>query len=222
LFQHSSSANPASSSIPTSSPSTGHGGGASTHSSASASSRRRRRTSDHSDDDSDNDSDGDHDRDAGRHHRQNECGHEMMEVGRGDTFGETAIFPESEDSIVRRQATAVCVRDSELVRVSHTSFLHIFSIHPTVMLRFSQHMSKHLLSRHHQQALQAGEIARGLNISPHRQSNVATIAIIPVGDYTRNTKFAVPHEVKLPSSHPPFTGLLSEFATRLSAALSLV
>jgi CRP-like cAMP-binding protein len=95
---------------------------------------RRSATAESDGDDSGDDSDYDNQRARQRTAAANECGHEMMEVGRGDTFGETAIFPESEDSIVRRQATAVCVRDSELVRVSHTSFLYIFGLYPQVSI----------------------------------------------------------------------------------------
>ena len=59
-------------------------------------------------------------------------------------------------------------------------------------------------------------------ITARKQSNLATVAIIPVGDYKSNNKFVPPSDIKIPPNAPAFAGLVSEFAARLTSALSMV
>ena len=101
----------------------------------------------------------------------------LFEVGRGETLGEETSFGDSADD-VRRPYTAVCVRDTECVRISQSTFMHLFNINPRSMLRFARSLSH----RVHQLA------SRSLYHSASSPSTtrpspppIATIAIVWVG-----------------------------------------
>ena len=64
----------------------------------------------------------------------------LFEVGRGETLGEETSFGDSTDD-VRRPYTAVCVRDTECVRISQSTFMHLFNLNPRSMLRFARSLS---------------------------------------------------------------------------------
>jgi len=78
-----------------------------------------------------------------------------FEVGRGETLGEVSLFagvtsqtlgsgpsgvPDFDDTqaAASRTYTAVCVRDTRVVKISRGAFLHIVRQYPTVMIRFTQ------------------------------------------------------------------------------------
>jgi predicted acylesterase/phospholipase RssA/CRP-like cAMP-binding protein len=106
----------------------------------------------------------------------------IFEVGRGETFGEQCDFFEdsSLDSTntgsdrVYRPYTAVCIRDTEAVRISSVSFLNLFEKNPRAMLRFSRSLTKRL-----------NQLASKARVSNNRQkqseTNIATVAIVHIG-----------------------------------------
>ena len=101
----------------------------------------------------------------------------LFEVGRGETLGEETSFGDSADD-VKRPYTAVCVRDTECVRISQSTFMHLFNLNPRSMLRFARALSH----RVHQLASRSLYHSAS-SPSPTRPSPppIATIAIVWVG-----------------------------------------
>ena len=101
----------------------------------------------------------------------------LFEVGRGETLGEETSFGDGADD-VKRPYTAVCVRDTECVRISQSTFMHLFNLNPRSMLRFARSLSH----RVHQLASRSLYHSAS-SPSPTRPSPppIATIALVWVG-----------------------------------------
>ena len=102
----------------------------------------------------------------------------LFEVGRGETLGEETTFAGDGSDDVRRPYTSVCVRDTECVRISQSTFMHLFNLNPRSMLRFSRSLSH----RVHQLASRS-LYSSASSPSPTRPSPppIATIAIVWIG-----------------------------------------
>ena len=101
----------------------------------------------------------------------------LFEVGRGETLGEETSFGDAADDVTRPYS-AVCVRDTECVRISQSTFMHLFNINPRSMLRFARSLSH----RVHQLASRS-LYQSATSASPNRPSPppIATIAIVWIG-----------------------------------------
>ena len=97
----------------------------------------------------------------------------LFEAGRGETLGEETSFGDSED-VVKRPYTAVCVRDTECVRISSSTFIHLFNLNPRSMLRFARSLS-------HRVHMLAARSLSGGSIAPRQQASIATIAVVWIG-----------------------------------------
>ena len=101
------------------------------------------------------------------------------ELGRGDMLGEESLLTwTSARSCRQRRATAVCMRDCELVRISPQNFELICAQHPAVALKLIQSIAGRLSpGRGVSHALpESGERIAGHSIT----ANLATLAIVPV------------------------------------------
>jgi CRP-like cAMP-binding protein len=100
--------------------------------------------------------------------------YEASEYGRGDTLGETVMLAgEDRDDMPIRKATAVCVRDTRIVKLSHGAFAHVVGKYPMIMMRFAKLIARRLM--HDSEPNGIG------NSAPERRQNISTIALIPVG-----------------------------------------
>ena len=101
------------------------------------------------------------------------------ELGRGDMLGEESLLTwTSARSCRQRRATAVCMRDCELVRISPQNFELICAQHPAVALKLIQSIAGRLSpGRGVSHALpESGERIAGHSIT----ANLATLAVVPV------------------------------------------
>ncbi|KAK3255714.1 hypothetical protein CYMTET_35114 [Cymbomonas tetramitiformis] len=83
------------------------------------------------------------------------------EIGRGETLGEVSLLA---GAATRHEATAQCVRDTEMVRMSRSSFQLICSQSPSAAARLLEVMAIKL---------------RGHDAGRHQPKELATIALIP-------------------------------------------
>ena len=97
----------------------------------------------------------------------------LFEAGRGETLGEETSFGDADDE-VRRPYTAVCVRDTECVRISSSTFIHLFNLNPRSMLRFARALS-------HRVHMLAARSFSGAGLAPRTQASIATIAVVWIG-----------------------------------------
>lgn len=122
--------------------------------------------------------------------------HFFFEVGRGETLGEASILLGGSSSASvgsksptqgsssrpsrmfvppstsNRSYTAVCVRDTRVVRISRGAFSYIIRKYSSVLMKFAQMMAKRL---------QQVNLLTSKSSSRSSKS-VATIAVVPVGD----------------------------------------
>ena len=97
----------------------------------------------------------------------------LFEAGRGETLGEETSFGDNADQ-VKRPYTAVCVRDTECVRISQSTFIHLFNLNPRSMLRFARSLS-------HRVHMLAARSFSPTSLAPRAQPTIATIAIVWIG-----------------------------------------
>ena len=99
----------------------------------------------------------------------------LFEVGRGEMLGEETSLGDSADE-VRRPYTAVCVRDTECVRISQSTFLHLFNLNPRSMLRFARSLSHrvHMLASR-------SFTSSAASLQPRTPPTIATVALVWIG-----------------------------------------
>eukprot|EP00753_Platysulcus_tardus_P011594 PLAT3299.6.p1 GENE.PLAT3299.6~~PLAT3299.6.p1 ORF type:complete len:884 (-),score=381.09 PLAT3299.6:1129-3387(-) len=117
-----------------------------------------------------------------------DSGDAPVEVGRGQCVGEASVL--AEDAAF--DYSAVCIRDSELVRVSTAAFEEVSGRFPSVLLPFMRQLARRMKT-----LMSPDPAASRLGSAPR---NLATIALVPAG-------------VRAPN--------LKQFAQRLTAALSV-
>ena len=131
-----------------------------------------------------------------------------LELGRGDCCGEMAFLGHVEGDDVRHSASAVCVRDTEVVRVSRRSYETIVARYPRVLRLFST-----IVSRRLEQIIRQGE----RNSAPlTNKVKCVCIALIPLPSAEPASLPAPPPMSPSQAGASPF----SSFCHSLAGALS--
>eukprot|EP01006_Ploeotia_vitrea_P047981 TRINITY_DN67184_c15_g12_i1.p1 TRINITY_DN67184_c15_g12~~TRINITY_DN67184_c15_g12_i1.p1 ORF type:complete len:1393 (+),score=677.77 TRINITY_DN67184_c15_g12_i1:35-4213(+) len=116
-------------------------------------------------------------------------GPSVIEVGRGEPVGELGFIADHGSTIPRRTFTAVCVRDTRVVRMSYGCFSYILNQYPMVMMRFGEAMASRLramgeqsaiAARRHASPLVASTVGSGQVSSTRMGESVVTIALVPI------------------------------------------
>lgn len=97
---------------------------------------------------------------------------DSLDVSQGETFGESSIVENKGHR--KRDCSAVAIRDSQLVRISSSSFKRLFKLHPQIMLRFSQHIHQRY------QQIMSPKRTRGFSTG----SGIKIISLLPSGKST--------------------------------------
>ena len=158
-----------------------------------------------------------------------------FELGRGECCGETSFLArdESDDNggeAARHSASAVCVRDSEVVRVSRRSFQCVVERFPEVMSLMVKIVSQRLemLLRYgdrKQTSNEGGAASIGKSVS--NKPRCVCIALVPLisdeGSQSSTTSVSFARSSRPPSPPSPLSPSSSPFSTfakQLSTALS--
>ena len=110
----------------------------------------------------------------------------VTELGRGDILGEDSFLMNAKagEGMEFRCATAVCMRDCELVKISTQNFELICAQHPKVALKLTKSIARRSLNRAstaHSSTQLMSQARANERIAGHSQTaNLATLAVMPV------------------------------------------
>ena len=124
-----------------------------------------------------------------------------LELGRGDCCGETSFLGHVEGDDVRHTASAVCVRDSEVVRVSRRSYEALVQRYPAVLGVFTRIVSLRL-----EQVMQQSAAGKDSPLPAHvsalsNKAKCVCVALIPLSAASA----ASPSPSSASASSPPST-----------------
>jgi predicted acylesterase/phospholipase RssA len=122
---------------------------------------------------------------------------QVIEAGRGDCIGETALCAD----LAHHNASFVCVRDTELVKLSTTAFRFLVQEHPQALMKLSGVMARRLSQMSGRTDKSVASVSHSLPLlgglrqvagggGSGRFANIATIAIVPTSSAVDALAFA--------------------------------
>lgn len=147
-----------------------------------------------------------------------------FEVARGECVGEVAFLNGEEEesgSSFRHSSTAICIRDTELVKISRASYTVMQSKYPAVVIKFSQVVAQRLqqLLRSTSSASSSSSSSSSSLSSPSSSSSSSSNPSIPRSPFLCTSNNAVIITLVRHSSSTSIS--LSSFAIKLTAHLSV-